>query len=204
MTIVVLGATGGTGRHLVDQALARGFEVRALVRDPATAALPGHDRLTVVRADVHDAASVAAAVGPGDTLVSGLGPRSRSEAETLVAGARAVVAAGPKRIVWLGAAGTGASAATTSAFTRTMLKVGLGPEIDAKERADAAILDAGGVVVHVGPLLGSTDDPALTLVPVAQVRGTFWPTGAARAAVARLMLDAATGDQEGLHLVKRR
>ena len=30
--ILVLGATGGTGRHIVSQALARGYDVAALVR----------------------------------------------------------------------------------------------------------------------------------------------------------------------------
>lgn len=35
--ILVLGATGGTGRLIVKEALARGFEVRALVRSPAKA-----------------------------------------------------------------------------------------------------------------------------------------------------------------------
>ena len=34
MKIAVLGATGPTGQQIVTQALAKGFEVRALVRDP--------------------------------------------------------------------------------------------------------------------------------------------------------------------------
>lgn len=36
--IVVLGATGPTGRHIVSQALSRGFDVTALVRSPEKAA----------------------------------------------------------------------------------------------------------------------------------------------------------------------
>ncbi len=40
MEIVVLGATGRTGRRVVEEALRRGHGVRAVVRDPATAALP--------------------------------------------------------------------------------------------------------------------------------------------------------------------
>src|SRR4051812_35362893 len=35
MEITVLGATGGTGRHLVAQALQRGHTVRAIARDPS-------------------------------------------------------------------------------------------------------------------------------------------------------------------------
>ena len=36
-TFLVLGATGGTGKHFVAQALADGNRVRALVRSPGTA-----------------------------------------------------------------------------------------------------------------------------------------------------------------------
>lgn len=35
MKLLVFGATGGTGRELVEQALAHGYEVTAFVRDPA-------------------------------------------------------------------------------------------------------------------------------------------------------------------------
>lgn len=35
--LLVLGATGGTGRLIVSQALARGYEVRALVRSSGKA-----------------------------------------------------------------------------------------------------------------------------------------------------------------------
>lgn len=44
-TFLVFGATGGTGRHFVDQALARGDVVRAVVRTPGT--LPEHPDLEV-------------------------------------------------------------------------------------------------------------------------------------------------------------
>ncbi|CAO4139724.1 NmrA-like domain-containing protein [Methylorubrum thiocyanatum] len=40
MTILVTGATGTVGRHVVDNLAKRGADVRALVRDPAKAGLP--------------------------------------------------------------------------------------------------------------------------------------------------------------------
>jgi uncharacterized protein YbjT (DUF2867 family) len=40
MTILVTGATGNVGRNVVEQLVARGADVRALVRDPAKANLP--------------------------------------------------------------------------------------------------------------------------------------------------------------------
>ena len=40
MTILVTGATGRIGRHVVEQLVGRGADVRALTRDPAKATLP--------------------------------------------------------------------------------------------------------------------------------------------------------------------
>ncbi|KYH00797.1 NmrA/HSCARG family protein [Bradyrhizobium sp. DOA1] len=40
MTILVTGATGTVGRHVIEQLVNRGADVRALVRDPAKANLP--------------------------------------------------------------------------------------------------------------------------------------------------------------------
>ncbi|MCH1867444.1 SDR family oxidoreductase [Nocardioides sp. CFH 31398] len=57
--VLVLGATGRTGRHVVDGLLRRGSRVRALVRRPDEAALP--DGVVVVPGDLGDAASVARA-----------------------------------------------------------------------------------------------------------------------------------------------
>lgn len=204
MTIVILGASGGTGRQLVSQALDRGFDVRALVRDPERANLPPHPHLEVVRVDVHDAVSVAAAINPGDILVSGLGIPGRAEVGTLTAGARAVVAAHPDRIVWLGAMGTGPSRAAISGPIRWTLRKAFGPEYDDKVAADTTILDAVGVVVHSGPLSDKPDNPALILEPIDRMPKQFFPAGAPRASIARLMLDVATDaiPPRGLRAVK--
>lgn len=203
-TIVVLGATGDTGRHLVYQALDRGLTVRAVVPDPGAADFPDRDRLSVVGADVHDSASVAAAVHRDDILISGHGRSRTSAAAELTAGARAVIAAGPRRIVWLGASGTGASAGTTNQLTQMILRLGLGPGHAAKVAAETAILEHGGIVVHTGRMGKDPDDPTLTLLPVQEVSRTYWPTGASRATVARLMLDTAVNGviEPGLHVVR--
>jgi putative NADH-flavin reductase len=72
MKIAVAGATGRTGRQVVEQALARGDDVIALARDPG--ALPWDDAgVTVARADVLDRAAVAAALAGADAVVSALG-----------------------------------------------------------------------------------------------------------------------------------
>ncbi|MFE6777982.1 SDR family oxidoreductase [Streptomyces sp. NPDC057702] len=59
MTILVTGATGNVGRHVVERLLARGHRVRALSRDPDRAALPAG--VEVVRGDLTDPRSLDAA-----------------------------------------------------------------------------------------------------------------------------------------------
>lgn len=57
--ILVTGATGHTGRHVVRGLLAEGAAVRALVREPATSRLP--EAVDVVQGDITDADAVSAA-----------------------------------------------------------------------------------------------------------------------------------------------
>jgi uncharacterized protein YbjT (DUF2867 family) len=54
--VLVTGATGATGRHVVDGLLGRGAGVRALVRRPESARLP--DGVDLAEGDLTDAASV--------------------------------------------------------------------------------------------------------------------------------------------------
>jgi putative NADH-flavin reductase len=76
--LTVLGATGGVGRSLLDQALAAGHELTAVVRRPEV--LPAAVR--PVRADLSVARSeqLQPAVAGADAVLSALGPRSRAEA----------------------------------------------------------------------------------------------------------------------------
>ncbi|HZW10579.1 MAG TPA: complex I NDUFA9 subunit family protein [Phycisphaerales bacterium] len=59
-TVAVAGASGFVGRHIVRELLARGREVRALVRstEKAAGALPVDDRLTIVEGDMFDEAAL--------------------------------------------------------------------------------------------------------------------------------------------------
>jgi len=86
--VLVVGATGGTGRQLVAQALDRGFHVTALVRNPAAFRLE-HPRLRVVRGDVLDPVSLEPAVSGQHAVISALGHRRYfSLARTLSVGTR--------------------------------------------------------------------------------------------------------------------
>ncbi|GGU79765.1 NADH-flavin reductase [Streptomyces albospinus] len=78
MKITVLGASGGVGRQLVTHALADGHEVTAALRSPAKLT-DRHERLTVVRADALDAASVKTVIDGADAVVSGIGQAGRRD-----------------------------------------------------------------------------------------------------------------------------
>jgi uncharacterized protein len=104
--IVVFGAGGRGGRRIVAEALLRGHDVTAAVRDPGKAADLAGERVSVVAADVTDAASIAAAAqGHDAAIVSIYRPDvAASElygqaAEALISGLRT---AGVSRLVVLG------------------------------------------------------------------------------------------------------
>jgi len=70
--ILVLGATGGTGREVVGQALQQGHEVTALVRHPDR--LPAAERVRVIAGDVLcDPEALERAVRAQDAVISALG-----------------------------------------------------------------------------------------------------------------------------------
>lgn len=71
MKVLVLGATGATGRLIVDKAVAKGYEVVALVRSRARAAdLVGAE---LVEGDARDPAALARAIAGCDAVISSLG-----------------------------------------------------------------------------------------------------------------------------------
>jgi putative NADH-flavin reductase len=70
--VLIVGATGGTGRQLVTQALERGHEVTALVRDPSRLQI-AHPRLMVIQGDVLNEASVDTAMRGQEAVLSALG-----------------------------------------------------------------------------------------------------------------------------------
>lgn len=71
-TIVIFGATGGTGRCLTQQGLDAGYRVRAFARDPNRVTIK-HDRLEIVQGDVFDPDAVDRAVNGTDGVLCALG-----------------------------------------------------------------------------------------------------------------------------------
>ncbi|WP_067855593.1 NAD(P)-dependent oxidoreductase [Nocardia shimofusensis] len=107
MRITVLGATGSVGRHVVDQAVAEGHEITALVRDAGK--LPARPGVTVVEGDATVPADVARAVDGADAVVVALG--AGRAAGVREAGTRTAIEAmrqgGVRRLVCLSTLGAG-------------------------------------------------------------------------------------------------
>ncbi len=111
MELAVLGASGRTGRPLVQQALDAGHDVIALVRTPATFPIK-HDRLTVVQGDALNAADVDEVVQGADAVLSTLGHSKNSPKDLQTVATKNIVAAmekyGITRFVSLTGAGVDA------------------------------------------------------------------------------------------------
>lgn len=91
--VLIIGATGATGRQLLTQALERGFLVTALVRRPAALSAK-HPCLTIVQGDVLDYSSVEKAARGQDAVLSALGhKRFFVPTRTLSTGTRNVLRA---------------------------------------------------------------------------------------------------------------
>ena len=109
MKLTIFAATGGIGRQLLEQAVAAGHDVTAVVRNPGKLSRQVH----TVTADLAGPAPAAleSAVAGADGVLSGLGPRSNAEAGVASQGTRAIVTAmratGTRRVVVVSAAPVG-------------------------------------------------------------------------------------------------
>ena len=110
MRVVVFGATGRTGRLLVEGALARGHDVTAFVRAPDKLG-PLRDRVRVVQGDVLDGGAVSDAVDGLEAALVALAAGGTRAAEQVNAQGtlnviRSMQRYGVRRLVVLSAGGT--------------------------------------------------------------------------------------------------
>jgi putative NADH-flavin reductase len=110
MRILIFGATGGTGRQLVDQALERGYQTTAFVRTAAKLSAR-HPLLRVVQGDIQHAETIRAAVPGHDAVLSALGHVSLRPTTLLSKAAREIVrtmqAYDVRRLLWESSLGVG-------------------------------------------------------------------------------------------------
>ncbi|GGY04923.1 NAD(P)-dependent oxidoreductase [Streptomyces hiroshimensis] len=110
--IALFGATGTIGSRVLREALDRGHQVTAVVRDPAKLT-EKHENLTVATGDVLDPESVEAVAQGQDVVVSAVGGGDgpghvatiEPAAKSLVAGVRALGEKAP-RLITVGGAGS--------------------------------------------------------------------------------------------------
>jgi putative NADH-flavin reductase len=205
MRIIIFGATGGTGRELIQQAVVDGrYEVTAFARKADK--LAHHRSLRVITGDVADDAAVIRALDGQDAVLSALGPataqgfgRDPAVIEGIRHIVRAMEANGPRRLVYLSTLGVPAGRHQYSFFPRyvmapTLLR-GLIAEHDIKER----IIRASGLdwtLVRPPMLTNGKRTEAYRQGPDIRARSVI--PSCSRADVAHFMLQQA-GSRTYLH-----
>jgi len=110
--LAVLGATGATGRYVVEVALRRGHEVTALVRRPGSFS-PAERLSEVVWTDLSDEATLASALIGTHAVISTLGGAAKGPTTVCADGTRSAVTAmdqaGVSRLIVVSAHGVAES-----------------------------------------------------------------------------------------------
>jgi uncharacterized protein YbjT (DUF2867 family) len=153
MNVVVFGATGSTGRLVVESALSAGHVVTAFVRDPKRIRLT-HRNLRVVKGDAMDPASVASAVREMDAVICTLGviPQAKEDlgrrqlgVPVCSVGTRNILAAMPQgrgRLIVESSVSVGESYRTGSFGSGFIVKLALKEVMADKERQESAVRES--------------------------------------------------------------
>ncbi|MEU2542784.1 NAD(P)-dependent oxidoreductase [Streptomyces iakyrus] len=147
MKLLILGATGPTGRHLVDLAQRSGDSVTALVRNPATLG-DLTEKVTPVTGDATSHRDIAAAAAGHDAIASALGRGNSVRADGLFTRASAAVTGaanevGVSRLVWLSSFGVGETFGWSSTPQKAIYRTLLRSIYADKEIADDRIRSSG-------------------------------------------------------------
>src|SRR5262249_10843353 len=145
MRLLIVGATGGLGRATVAEAVRRGHDVSALVRDPAAADLP--EPVLKVHGDVLDPASLVAAGTGRDAVICALGAPSPRRPSTLLGDGTgnlvaAMRSAGVRRLVCVTLLGTADSKRNASLFYRHVILRVLAPMLPDKEKQEQVVRES--------------------------------------------------------------
>jgi uncharacterized protein YbjT (DUF2867 family) len=153
MKLVVVGATGGTGKQVVERAKAAGHEVIAAVRRPEAV-----EGVRAVKADVLDPASLAVVFTGVDAVISTIGPANMRKPGTMLSdGVGNMVAAceacGVKRFVYESGmiAGDGKGLGIAGRLMLGLAHVLMRAFVREKQKAEAAITASSLDYVIVRP-----------------------------------------------------
>ncbi len=203
MRLLIIGATGGTGRQLVSQALERRHDVTAFARSPWKIQVQ-HPRLTVAVGDVLDRLSVEAAVRDQDAVLCALGHKRWFYPNVILSEGtwnilRAMDGHGVRRFVCETSLGVGDSFARLGlTYTLFVIPFILPFYFWDKERQEEVIRasDLDWVIVRPGAL---TNDPKRGVYRHGPRTGHWlWTVRISRADVADFMLNQLT-DNTYLH-----
>ena len=198
MNLVVLGATGRTGSLVVEQALAAGHTVTALVRSPqkVTAANPN---LRVIAGEATDTSAVARALEGADAIISTLGGGGSVVADSTAAIVAAARQTGVRRVVvlssWL------VERDRMDAVTRLLTGLGMAGMIKDKSVGEQLLRqsDLDWTIVYASPLSDGPATGSATVLPEQANRSMSQRIS--RADVAAWMIQAATTDQQSRRTV---
>lgn len=160
MHIALFGATGGTGRHVVEQALAQGHQITALVRDPSK--LSPQTGLTVIEGDVLNPEPVAQCMTGAEAVICILGSHGKGtpvEARGTQHIIAAMQAQGLRRLIAVTSLGVGDSRSQIPWLLRVIMDLTLKAILAAKDEQERLIRASGleWTIIRPG---GLTDQPA--------------------------------------------
>jgi uncharacterized protein YbjT (DUF2867 family) len=199
LRVLVIGATGGTGRQLVQQALAQGHQVTAFVRDPARFRIE-HANLRIVKGDVLDYASLEPAMRGQSAVLCALGHKrffypNKIQSEGMRNILRAMKACDVPRLICETALGIGNSVGRLGLpHTFFILPLILPFYMWDKLRQEELIVasDRDWVIVRPGVL--TNGDALGTYRHGPKVGSYLWPVKISRADVSDFMLKQLTDD----------
>jgi uncharacterized protein YbjT (DUF2867 family) len=192
MNLVVLGATGRTGRLVVEQALTAGHTVTALVRTPEKLTA-GHPNLHLVTGDATDTSAVSSALEGADAVISALGGKGSVIADST----RAIVAAarktGVSRVVVLST--FAAERDRLNGGTRLLTRIGMGAMLKDKSAGEEMLRrsDLEWTIVYASMLSNGPASGSVVVLPEGTRRGLSQKIS--RADLAEWMVEAATDAQ---------
>ncbi len=144
MQIALFGATGGTGRQVMEQALAAGHAMTALVRDPSK--IEAGRGLTLIQGDVLDQESTSRCVQGADAVICVLGSGVGTE-PVEARGTQRIIEAmqryGVRRLIAVTSLGVGDSRAQVSAEFQQAMDTVLQPIIAAKTEQERLVRASG-------------------------------------------------------------
>jgi uncharacterized protein YbjT (DUF2867 family) len=193
MNLVILGATGRTGRLVVEQALAAGHSVTALVRSPEKLTTVNAN-LRLVTGEVNDTSAVARALEGADAVISTLGGSRSVIADSTAAIVAAASQTGVSRVVVLSSFFVERD--RLDAVSRLLTGLAMGAMIKDKSAGENALRqsDLDWTIVYASML---TDGPASGSVDVVpETAKRRMSDKISRADVAAWMVLEATGVQQ--------